>query len=411
MPRWPLPALLVAASLASPGGAAEPFFFEPKDRVVFLGDSITEQYHYTTAIELYVATRFPQSQALFLNVGIGGDTANGGAGRFAAHVLSDKPTKVLINFGMNDAGYGAFDAASNKRYVEKTEAMLAAADKAGVKVALVSPNAVDRRVQDRFTRYLETQKRFYAPLADLAKKHGSAFADQYAATRAALEAMEEDDPEAAEAKPFNDGFHTAPAGGLLMAHAILTGLHAPADVSAAEIDAKAGEGKGTHAEVSDVTADKNGVSFTRLDDALPMPVQKEWRAMLPYVNQLTDLNRYTLTVTGLAEGEYAVRIDGKEVAAFTAAKLAKGVNLGNVAAGPLFDQGNEVLRAIDAKNKLVRDRFSNVTRANIPDWLADVGESRKEAERAKRLAAIEKAQAAVYVAAKPKARKFEVVKK
>ena len=409
MTRWI--ALLALTLVASASPAAEPFFFQPKDRVVFLGDSITEQYQYSTDIELYLTTRFPKGEMLFLNAGIGGDTANGGAGRFQDHVLSDKPTKVTINFGMNDAGYGNFNPATNKVFVEKTDAMLDAAKKAGVQVALVSPNAVDRRIQPNFKNYLETQKQFYAPLAESAKKAGFAFADQYAVTRAAVEAMEKDDPKAAKAKPYYDGFHTASPGGLLMAHAILTQLHAPADVSAAEVNAKTGDAKGTGAKLSDVVASGGGVSFTRLDDALPMPVQQDWQSMLPYTNNLDDLNRYLLTVTDLADGDYGVRIDGTEVTTATAAALAKGVNLGNLTAGPLFEQGNKVLRAINAKNNLVRDRFNGVTRTNIPDWLKDIGEPRRQQERAKRMAAIEKVQADVYQFAQPVAHKFEIVKK
>ena len=70
--------------------ADKPFFFQKGDRIVFLGDSITEQYQYSTDIELYLTTRFPKWNMLFLNAGIGGDTAQGGNGRFAAHVLAEK---------------------------------------------------------------------------------------------------------------------------------------------------------------------------------------------------------------------------------------------------------------------------------------------------------------------------------
>ena len=88
--------------------------------MLFLGDSITAQYQYSSYMELYLTTRFPEWNLMFLNAGIGGDTANGGANRFATHVLADKPTAITINFGMNDAGYGAFDPQSNANYVKKT---------------------------------------------------------------------------------------------------------------------------------------------------------------------------------------------------------------------------------------------------------------------------------------------------
>src|ERR1051325_3887865 len=105
------------------------FPFQPGNRIVFLGDSITAQYQYSTYLELYLTTRMPKGNFTFLNAGIGGDTANGGAGRFQSHVLAEKPTAVTINFGMNDAGYGKFDPARNKQYVEKTAAMLDMAKK------------------------------------------------------------------------------------------------------------------------------------------------------------------------------------------------------------------------------------------------------------------------------------------
>src|SRR5262245_4934315 len=196
--------------VAIPATAADkPFFVQRGYRIVFLGDSITEQYQYSTDIELDLTTRFPDWNLTFLNAGIGGDTANGGAGRFQQHVVDEKPTALTINFGMNDAGYQKFDANRNKQYVEKTAAMLEMAKKAGVRVALLSPNAVDRRRSPGFSDfkvYLETQKQFYAPLKELAEMHGITFVDQYAVTRTALEKMETD--KADSVVPFGDGFHT-----------------------------------------------------------------------------------------------------------------------------------------------------------------------------------------------------------
>lgn len=404
-------ALALSASAAAPALAADPpkdFFFQPKDRVVFLGDSITEQYQYSSDIELYLTTRFPKADIFFLNAGIGGDTANGGAGRFQTQVLAEKPTKVTINFGMNDAGYGAFNEGANKTYVQKTAAMLDMAKQAGVKVALVSPNAVDPRVQDRFKLYLETQKQFYAPLRSLAAQNGAEFVDQYATTRAELERMATDDPKAEKVKPFGDGFHTSPPGGLLMAHAILTGLKAPALVSDVTVDAKANKVEGKNCVVANPSATPSGVTFTRTDEALPLPVQKDWLSVLPYTNELKDLNYYGLTVTGLEEGTYAVAIDGQEVGKYTAPQLAAGVNLGNLTAGPVWDHANKVLQAITAKNGIVHGRFRGVILAQVPDWLADVAKGRKPQELESRMAKIVAAQAEVYKLAQPKPHTFEV---
>lgn len=386
------------------------FPFQPGNRIVWLGDSITEQYQYSTYLELYLTTRFPKAGFTFINAGIGGDTAQGGAGRFQSHVLNEKPNVVTINFGMNDAGYGAFNEAANKNYVNKTAAMLEAAEKAGVRVVLMSPNAVDPRVQERFKLYLETQKQFYAPLRALAEKHHALFVDQYAFTRAAQEKMAENDPKAATAKPYYDGFHTSSPGGLLMAYAILTGLRAPALVSDVTIDAKTLDAQTRQCAVTKPIVNNHGVEFTRTDESLPLPVQKDWLPMLPYIDELKNLNWYGLTIKELEVGQYVVKIDGVEAGQFSHEDLAKGINLGNLTAGPIFDQGQQVLNAINAKNGMVHQRFRGVVMFQPPDWLADVAAERKPQELAKRMAAIDLAQAKINELVKPNSHHFVVRK-
>jgi lysophospholipase L1-like esterase len=380
---------------AAPLTAAEPadFFFKPKDRVLFLGDSITEQYGYSSAIELYLTTRFPTWDCQFLNAGIGGDTATGGARRFASHVLAEKPTAITIDFGMNDGGYREFDAAKAANFLKNTEAMLDAAQKAGVRVALISPNAVEVRNRGFGSAvYLETQKQFYAPLAELAAKHHVPFVDQYAVTRATLEKMAADN---SAVKAFPDSIHTGPAGALLMAHTILVGLKAPAVVSDLTIDAGSKEAKGMRCRATVSEAGSRGVTFERTDDALPLPVGKDWQPMLPYVNQLKDLNHYGLKVTGLSAGKYALTIDGQEVGSYTAAELAEGVNLGNLTKGPLYEQGQKVFAAINDKNDVVHHRFRRWVMK--PDRDGEFGAKRQELLR--RL--IDTYQAEVYQLAQP----------
>ena len=381
----------------------------PGDEFLGSDHSITEQYQYSTYLELYLTTRFPDWDLVFLNAGIGGDTANGGAGRFASHVLAEKPTAVTINFGMNDAGYQKFNPATNKVYAEKTAAMLQAAKAAGVRVALVSPNAVDRRKSPGFSDfkvYVETQKQFYAPLQGLAGQHGARFVDQYAVTRAAVEKMEAD--KADTVVPYYDGFHTSPPGGLLMAHAILTGLGAPAKVSDVLIDARAKTARGDRCRVEDLNVTEGAISFTRLDEALPLPVQKDWVSILPYVNNLADLNWYGLAVGGLPAGTYEVSLDGAAVMKATAEDLAKGINLGNLTTGPVHARAQKVFEAIQAKNQLVHRRFRDVVMFNVPAWMAEEGGKLRAAELAKRTEAINARQADVYKLARPEKVKVEL---
>jgi hypothetical protein len=58
------------------------------DKVVFYGDSITEQQHYTQIVETYVVTRYPNLNLTFVNSGWGGDTVKGGRGDQLIRVCS-----------------------------------------------------------------------------------------------------------------------------------------------------------------------------------------------------------------------------------------------------------------------------------------------------------------------------------
>ena len=145
-----VPLALIAIALPRPAFAAEPeFFFNRNDRIVFLGDSITEQYQYSTYIELYLTTRFPdgeldvpqrrhrrrhrQRRGRPLPEPRPGREADGRhhqlrhERRRLRQVQPEPPTRSTSS---------------------KTEEMLKMAKNAGVRVALLSPNAVDRAEQD-----------------------------------------------------------------------------------------------------------------------------------------------------------------------------------------------------------------------------------------------------------------------
>src|SRR5690606_11334455 len=75
------------------------------DRVVFLGNSITDGGHYHSYILLYYTTRFPAMNLSVLNAGIGGDRVGDMVKRLDGDVFSKRPTVLVTTFGMNDSGY------------------------------------------------------------------------------------------------------------------------------------------------------------------------------------------------------------------------------------------------------------------------------------------------------------------
>src|SRR5437016_13628366 len=108
---------LIAAFLLCVSAFAQSndFALKPGDRVVFFGDSITEQRLYTSYVQQFVISRYPDLNITFINSGWTGDTVNGnpcvpcaGVGalaRIERDVVAYKPTVVTLLFGMNDGLY------------------------------------------------------------------------------------------------------------------------------------------------------------------------------------------------------------------------------------------------------------------------------------------------------------------
>ncbi len=130
--------------------ADEPFYLKDGDRVVFYGDSITDQRLYTLYTEAYVVTRFPEMKVDFVHSGWGGDRVTGGGGgpidvRLDRDVIAYKPTVVTIMLGMNDASYRPFDQKIYDTYtkgyrhiVERLKSELP-----GVRLTLIRPSPYD----------------------------------------------------------------------------------------------------------------------------------------------------------------------------------------------------------------------------------------------------------------------------
>ena len=114
----------IGHSLLSSGPENSQIYLKAGDRVVFYGDSITDQRLYTTFTETYVVTRFPKMNVTFVHSGWGGDSVTGGG---AAPLIRGSngtfsptsPTVMTIMLGMNDACYKAFDQEVFEIYTQR----------------------------------------------------------------------------------------------------------------------------------------------------------------------------------------------------------------------------------------------------------------------------------------------------
>jgi lysophospholipase L1-like esterase len=388
MRKLSLAALVLLWLGAAPAPAAD-FFFKDGDTVVMIGDSITEQHLYSNYVELWTVTRFPKWKLTFRNTGIGGDTSRGGNARFKRDVLSYHPTALTVDFGMNDGGYGGFDAGRYGGYMKGLQGMADQAKAAKLRVAWVTPQPLDdaKPGKTALTGYNQTLERFSAGVKEIAEKNDGLFVDQFHPYLAVL-----DKARGASEKygriTAGDAVHPGPPGQALMAASILKGLSFPTLVSSAAV-VGTGEADTKNCTVTDVAYRDGGVTFRRLDQALPF-FPPEAAPILKWAPLLDELNDYRLNVAGLKEGKYEVRLGGKKVAVYGSGELAKGVNLAAAALkdGPVAEQVRAVKAAVEKKNKYHHDMiFRGVVLSGVPDWLKlpskEVEERRREAIKAR----------------------------
>ncbi len=407
----------VAMCCAASAGAAD-FFFKDGDVVVMIGDSITEQHLYSNYVEMWTVTRFPAWKLTFRNVGIGGDRSPGGNNRFARDVLSHKPTAITADFGMNDGGYGAFSDNVFKPYMDGLQGMADKVKAANIRAAWITPQPLDNDVQGptALVAYNQTLEKFSEGVKAIAEKNEGLFVDQFHPYLAVLDGARAKGPKY-DRITGGDAVHPGPPGQALMAASILKGLSFPTLVSSVEIDAAGSKVvSATNCKVDGVAAKDGGLTFSRLDGALPF-FPADAVSILPHAPILEELNNYHLKVTGLAAGKYSVRIGGQQVAELTSEQLAAGANLatGILAAGPIAEQVKAVSAAVEAKNKYHHDAiFRGIVLSNVPEWVHEVVgrselETKKQGLIGERLAKLPALDAEVVKALELKANAFEIV--
>lgn len=414
--RWFV--VVVAVACGGPLARAGEFFFKDGDVVVMIGDSITEQHLYSNFVEMWTVTRFPNWKLTFRNVGIGGDRSVGGNSRFARDVLLHKPTAMTVDFGMNDGGYRAFAEDTFKLYMDGLQGMADQAKAAKIRVAWITPQPLDNGDQGptALTGYNQTLEKFSAGVKVIADKNEGLFVDQFHPYLAALDRARGQGPKY-DRITGGDAVHPGPPGQALMAASILKGLGFPALVSCVEIDAagcKVVAAK--NCTVENVAAKDGGLSFSRLDAALPF-FPADALSILPWAPILDELNDYRLKVTGLKAGNYEVRVGGKKIAELAAEQLAAGANLaaGALADGPIAEQAKAVRAAVENKNRFHHDMiFRGIVLSSVPDWVHDVVpreelEAKKKSIIEKRLAQLPALDEAVAKTLEMKANIFEVV--
>ena len=407
---------LLALSVLS-ASAQDSFYLKEGDRVVFYGDSITDQRLYTTFTETYVVTRFPTLHVTFVHSGWGGDRVSGGGGgpidlRLKRDVLAYQPSVMTIMLGMNDGAYRSLDEGIFGQYRAGYENIVRAVKGAvpNIRLTLIQPSPFDDVTQaPRFEGgYNAVLVRYGQFVKELAQREHCEVADLNGPVVAALEKAKAANPELA-GKIIPDRVHPGPAGHLLMAAELLKSWHAPSQVTRVEIDAR--NGKIIESKSAGVTELKSaeGISWTQLDQALPMALELNDSIIALAVKSsdfMQALNQQLLKVSGLGAAKYKLAIDGSEVGEFSAAQLADGVNLAALPT-PMLKQAMDVHKLTLQHNEIHFKRWRQI---QVP--MAGAKSDRVQAATKELIAALDEEEVAVTqqqrAAARPVARKYSL---
>jgi lysophospholipase L1-like esterase len=377
--------LLFIAGIALEANAQQhPAPFQKGDRVVFVGNSITDGGHYHSYIWLYYMTRFPDRRITCLNAGIGGDVIGQINDRFEDDVLSKKPTVLTLTWGMNDTGYFEWYRSDGKDTMQKriqrsynnygiVEDKLK--KRADIKKIFIggSPYDAASKFNDKNIYPGKTQalNEVVAFQEQAAKKNNWPFVDFYHPMMT-INQREQQQDSTFSLTP-SDRIHPDLDGHMVMAYLFLKaqGL-GDQPVAAIHIDAATKQVKqAVNCKINTVTGRADGVSFAYLAQALPYPLdtvvrgwgnhrkQSDAMKVVPFMK---EFNQEVLQVSGLKAGQYDLLMDGEKVGSYDAGQLGAGINLAENARTPEYQQAIQIM-------ELNEERWDIERRLRMYAWM------------------------------------------
>lgn len=403
--------LLVCSGVSVSDAGEPPFLFRDGDRIVIVGDSITVQGNYVRYVENFIRTRFPKWDIVVRNAGINGYRADLGFKVMDDDVLVWKPTVVVVNYGMNDGRRRGGVELYQEWIVPYVDKLM----DYGTRVVLCSNSPLDYGDVGKYTGYNNYFVKMAAFAKQVAKDRGIPFVDQFNFLHPLWGRnwrSENPVPVTDHTRPQHspDSVHARAPGQLNMTYIILKTLGAPREVSHAAIDVRTGTATCRRCEVRELKASSEGCAFVRTDEVSPCWVDDRGALGMKLVPFQDELNWMGLRVTGLPEGEYALKIDGQAHGQFTAAELKEGINLSGNRASPVYSPGRGAAELI--VRKYVRTRLlRELYRYRPPEWLVipGLGEQRRTAALPK-LGEIHALDRKIAAAAQPRPHRYELTR-
>lgn len=296
------------------------------DRVVFFGDSITTQHTWTRYVEAYVKLRRPEWAVTFINAGVGGNTAADGLARLDVDVLAQQPTLVLVNFGMNDAGFpaGTDGAAFEKNLTEifdrlaKARLRAVLIDTSPFDVDGLAPKSFGRAKQQRIEEEVSFAHKLGAERKLPVVEWQKPLADAMTAFRAAGHAE----------RLLPDRIHPGPMAHAVMAASVLRALGFDVGPSSVHGAWSKGELKLDGAEAALPWDGQAPLALDLAGATAPVPLIAGAKEAADLGDKdVIALRRLVLRLDGLPAERYRLRLGELDLGRATRQELARGVDL------------------------------------------------------------------------------------
>ncbi len=218
-------ATAVALLIAGSAGADDPAPLQKGDRIVFLGDSITQAgvgpKGYVTLIKTTLAEKHKDLGIAVIGAGISGNKVPDLQKRLERDVLAKKPTVVVVYIGINDVWHGENDpkrGTSKENFDAGLRDVVGRIKGAGARVVLCTPTVIGEKKAG--ANKLDAQLDEYAGISrKVAAETGSRLCDLRKVFVEQLATHNPDDKE--KGVLTGDRVHLNEAGNKLVAETIL----------------------------------------------------------------------------------------------------------------------------------------------------------------------------------------------
>ncbi len=237
--------LCVCFALSSLASGGEEWL-KDKQRILFLGDSITQAGHYVVDFDAWLVKRYPDRRFTVINAGVSSETVSGlsepghAGGRFPRPDLHErlervldkaKPDLIIACYGINCGIYQPLDEQRFQTYRDGQIQLHEAAKKHGAEIVHVTPPIYDNHGKKGFD-YDDVLTAYSKWLVDQ-RKEGWNVIDLHTAMRSKVDQAKQENP---KFTLQSDKVHPNRDGHWLMAQCLIAGFGDEASAALASPD-------------------------------------------------------------------------------------------------------------------------------------------------------------------------------